>query len=351
MLTAQVASVVSSTFSPTNPIHAVLPLIGGTPLIELRMRWQGKRRRVFAKAESLNMTGSIKDRMAAHILGIAYERGDLRPHDEIVEASSGNTAIAFAAIGRALGHPVRIFMPDWMSAERVKILGAFGATLCPVSRAQGGFVGSIERAANYVAGSPGRFGPRQFENAANVEAHRTSTGRELVDQLRAAGVRPSLFVAGVGTGGTVMGVGAALREAFPDVRIHPLEPAESPVLTLGHHCGQHRIQGISDEFVPSIVELPALDAIVAAGDGDSIRMAQRLARECGLGVGISSGANVVGALKLLERADDDAVAVTVFADSHKKYLSTALFSDEPSRDGDVTPDVVFDGWSAHPSVR
>lgn len=348
---AGVAPVPSSSFSRSNPIHAVLPLIGGTPLIELRLRHRGKRRRVFAKAESLNMTGSIKDRMAAHILGVAYERGDLRPHDEIVEASSGNTAIAFAAIGRALGHPVRIFMPDWMSAERVKILGAFGATLCPVSRAQGGFVGSIERAATYVAAESGRFGPRQFANTANVDAHRWSTGCELVAQLRAVGVPPNVFVAGVGTGGTVMGVGAALRDAFPDIRIHPLEPAESPVLTVGRHHGEHRIQGISDEFVPSIVDLAALDAVVAAGDGDSIRMAQRLARECGLGVGISSGANVVGALKLLERANDDAVAVTVFADSHKKYLSTALFSDEPARDGDVTSDVVFDGWSAHPCVR
>ncbi|MCC7170209.1 MAG: PLP-dependent cysteine synthase family protein [Planctomycetes bacterium] len=326
-------------------------MIGGTPLIELRVRWRGKRRRVFAKAESLNMTGSIKDRMAAHILGVAFERGELRPRDEIVEASSGNTAIAFAAIGRALGHPMRIFMPDWMSAERVKILGAFGATLCPVSRAQGGFVGSIERAASYAGAAPGRFAPRQFENSANVDAHRFFTGAEIVSQLRAAGVEPDVFVAGVGTGGTVMGVGATLRAAFPRVRIHPLEPAESPVLTLGHHCGQHRIQGISDEFVPSIVDLTALDAIVAAGDGDSIRMAQRLARECGLGVGISSGANVVGALKLLERADDDAVAVTVFADSHKKYLSTALFADEPIRDGDVTSDVVFDGWSAHACAR
>ncbi len=332
----------------SNPVRAILPLVGGTPLLDLALRVDGAPLRVFAKYESLNFTGSIKDRMAAHILGVAYADGAIAPGDEIVEASSGNTAISFAAIGRALGHPVRIFMPDWMSAERKAILRAFGATLVEVSAAEGGFVGSVERAREWAASRPRSFAPRQFENSANVAAHALGTGKELLEQMAAVGCEPNAFVAGVGTGGTVMGVARAITAQRPSAKIHPVEPRESPILSLGRHSGHHRIQGISDEFVPAIVRLDELAAPIAVSDGDAIRMAQRLARELGLGVGISSGANLIAAIEAARALGSDAVVATVLPDSHKKYLSTDLFRDEPARPDHWTDRVRLEGYRAVP---
>ncbi len=329
-----------------NPAERLEAMVGRTPLIEIRLRLDGRSTRVFAKYESENPTGSIKDRMAFHILHRAYDSGRLRPGDRIVEASSGNTAISFAALGRALGHPVTIFMPDWMSAERVSILKAFGAELMPVSRAEGGFVESIRRARAFAGEHAGTFEPRQFESEWNVEAHELGTGAELLAQLATLGLAPDAFVAGVGTGGTVMGVGRALRRASEGTRVHPVEPAESPVLTAGRNAGSHRIQGISDEFVPDVVRLDEIDAPIAVSDGDSIIVAQRLARELGLGVGISSGANLIAALRVIEELGVDAVVATVFADSHKKYLSTDLFHEEPVRSGYVAPRLALESFAA-----
>jgi len=338
-------------FSISNPVRRVLPSIGCTPLLEICLRHRGRRRWIFAKYESLNFTGSIKDRMAAWILAEAWERGQWRPGMEIVEASSGNTAIAFAALGRALESRVRIFMPVWMSSERVQILGAFGAQLERVSAEQGGFQGSIERAARHAQGRADVFLPRQFENLANVEAHARTTGPEILAQLAVLGLRPDIFVAGVGTGGTVMGVGRALRESCARVLVHPLEPAESPVLSSGRKLGHHRIQGISDEFIPAIVDLQKLDAPVAIHDGDAILAAQKLASEIGLGVGISAGANLLGALARLEQAGGDAVAVTVLPDSHKKYLSTDLFRPQIPAPDWLAPQVEFESWRAIACAR
>jgi cysteine synthase A len=182
------------------------------------------------------------------------------------------------------------------------------------------------------------FLPRQFENPANALAHERTTGSEIWWQLDGVGKQPDAFVAGVGTGGTVMGVGRCLREKTPHVRIHPVEPVESPTLTAGHKIGHHRIQGVSDEFVPAIVSLGELNAVIAVSDGDAILMAQSLAR-AGLGVGISSGANFLAALLAQDQLGKDAVVVTVFPDDNKKYLSTALLQDEPVRKGYLTPDV------------
>jgi cysteine synthase A len=314
-------------------------LIGGTPLLAVHCLVSGRPRCVYAKLESKNFTGSIKDRMALAILADAYARGAIRPGDTIAEATSGNTGISFAAIGRALGHPVRIFMPDWMSRERVALIRSLGATVVPVSRDEGGFRGAIDRAAEFAASGIGVFHPRQFESPVNVTAHRDTTGPELTQQMAALGVRPTAFVAGVGTGGTVMGVGEHLRERFPDARVHPLEPANSPTLRTGHRTGSHRIQGISDEFVPAIVDLQKLDAILDVRDGDAILMAQKLAASLGLAVGISSGANFLGALQAAEQQGDGAVVATVFADSNKKYLSTDLCAEETAQDGDLSPAV------------
>ncbi len=323
-------------------------MVGRTPLVEVRYTSRGRARRVFAKYEQKNMTGSVKDRMALWILRQATECGVLRPGDTIAEATSGNTGISFAAMGRALGHPVRIFMPDWMSRERVMLIQSFGAEVIPVSREQGGFRASIAMADAFAKepGGAGRvFLPHQFENPANAEAHERTTGPEIIAQLRSQGLRCDAFVAGVGTGGTVMGVGRALRREWPGVRAHPLEPANSPTLRTGRKEGSHRIQGISDEFVPAIVRLDELSPIVDVWDGDAIIAAQALGR-AGLAVGISSGANFLGADRLLDELGDDAVVVTVFSDSNKKYLSTDLYRTEPARAEYAAPGIAIAGWRA-----
>ncbi|MBL8727255.1 MAG: PLP-dependent cysteine synthase family protein [Planctomycetes bacterium] len=325
---------------------AVRQLVGGTPLLEVLYRYDGRERRLYAKYESMNMTGSVKDRMACHILAEAHARSQLAAGDTIVEASSGNTGIAFAAIGAALGHPVRIYMPDWMSQERVQLIRSFGAEVIGVSAAEGGFVGSVRLAERFAREHERVFLPRQFENEANVRAHAIGTGPEILLQMEAFGRNPTAFVAGVGTGGTVMGVGRALRAALPEVRVHPLEPANSPTLRTGRKAGSHRIQGISDEFVPAVVDLGRLDRIVDVWDGDAILMAQALARQLGLAVGISSGANFLGAVQLVEEQGADAAVVTVFCDSNKKYLSTDLCREEPVRDDYLSSRVELQGFRA-----
>ena len=322
-------------------------MIGNTPMLAIECTFRGRPRVIHAKAEHFNLTGSIKDRMALHILRRAYAEGLIAPGDTIAEATSGNTGISFAAVGRALGHPVTIFMPDWMSRERVDLIHGLGATIVPVGRAEGGFSGSIRLAEDMAAATPHVFLPRQFANAANVEAHETTTGPEIWGQLEANGRTPDAFVAGVGTGGTVMGVGRYLRRMKPGVRIHPLEPAESPTLSTGHKVGTHRIQGISDEFVPAIVHLEELDRVIAVSDGDAILMAQKLAATLGLPVGISSGANFIGALMVQDALGPDATVATVFADSNKKYLSTDLMREEPARPEHLAPAVELTGFETY----
>jgi cysteine synthase A len=333
----------------TERFRSLHRLIGNTPLLAIDLLYRGEPRVIYAKHESLNLTGSIKDRMALFILEHAYREGTIVPGDLIAEATSGNTGISFAAVGRALGHPVTIFMPDWMSTERMALIASFGASIIPVSKADGGFLGSIRQSEALAASTPRVFLPCQFSNQANVRAHYETTGPEIWAQLAQVGAQPDAFVAGVGTGGTVMGVGQYLRSRNPRVRIHPLEPAESPTLSTGHKAGHHRIQGVSDEFIPAIVRLDQLDDVVAVPDGDSILMAQRLAHH-GLAVGISSGANLLGALKVQDAIGPTATVVTVFADSNKKYLSTDLLRDEPVRDDYASPHVEVVGFRAYQRV-
>lgn len=321
-------------------------LVGNTPLLAIDVRVRGRERVVYAKAESLNMTGSVKDRMAFHILHRASQEGKLLSGAPIFEATSGNTGISFAALGRALGHPVTIFMPDWMSRERVNLIRSFGAEIRMVGSDEGGFLGSIEMARQAAETVPGAFLPSQFSNEENCQAHARTTGPEIWWQLKFMGRKPDAFVAGVGTGGTIMGVGRFLRSMRPEVKLHPLEPSNSPTLSTGHCVGEHRIQGISDEFIPSIVDLDELDDVLSVDDGDAILMAQKLASTLGLGVGISSGANLLGAILAQDRLDPDAVVVTIFPDSNKKYLSTDLLRDEPVRPGHLTPDIELLGFRA-----
>ncbi len=314
-------------------------MIGNTPLLAIDYEVRGRRRTIYAKSEQMNFTGSIKDRMALHILRQAYAQGGIRAGDTIVEATSGNTGISFAALGRALGHAVTIFMPNWMSRERMDLIHSLGANIVPVTRAQGGFLGSIRMAEEMAAQRDDVFLPRQFSNTANVEAHEQTTGPELYWQLQSEGLAADAFVAGVGTGGTVMGVGRFLKKMQPATRIYPMEPAESPTLSTGCKLGQHRIQGISDEFVPAILQLAQLEPVVDVSDGDSILMAQKLAADLGLAVGISSGANFLAAVKVQDALGANAVVATIFADDNKKYLSTDLLRDEPVKPQYLAPEI------------
>lgn len=316
-----------------NKIEGLSSLIGNTPLLEIFFNYKGESRRIFAKAEHYNLTGSIKDRMALHILKKSYANGNIKPGDKIVEATSGNTGISFSAIGSALGNEVTIFMPDWMSEERKNLIKSYGAKIELVSAEQGGFLGSIKMTEDFASKDDNVFLPCQFSNEYNCEAHYLTTGPEIYKQLNSLGLKVDGIVAGVGTGGTIMGLGKFFKEKNPNIKLYPLEPANSPTMKTGYKVGKHRIQGISDEFIPSIVKLDKLDDIIDVDDGDAIIMAQRLASTLGLGVGISSGANFIGALIAQEKLGKDAIIVTVFSDDNKKYLSTDLMKEEPVKEG------------------
>jgi cysteine synthase A len=324
---------------PATKFKALTRLIGNTPLISMHFRYRNTHRILYAKSEYLNLTGSIKDRMALRILEKAYAEGKISPDHTIAEATSGNTGISFAAIGRMLGHPVKIFMPDWMSQERVQLIRSYGAEIVSVSKGDGGFLGSIRMCEEFAASRNDVFLPRQFSNPANCEAHEDTTGPEIWSQLLTEGKRPHAFVAGVGTGGTVMGVGKYLRRQDSSIRVHAVEPAESPTLSTGCKIGSHRIQGISDEFIPEIVKLKDLNEVIAVSDGDAIQMSQKLATCLGLAVGISSGCNFLAAVQAQEKIAADAVVVTVFCDDNKKYLSTALMNEEPSKPNYLSPQI------------
>ena len=318
--------------------EGVAALVGNTPLLEIDYRYKGSRRRIFAKAEYFNVTGSIKDRVAYHILKRAYERDEIGPDDIIAEATSGNTGISFSAIGSYLGHQVVIYMPDWMSKERINLMKSYGAQVRLVSKEEGGFLGSIAMTEElYKKG--GVFLPRQFSNEGNAEAHYLMTGEEIVRQLAEIGLKADGVVAGVGTGGTVMGIGRRLKKENPACRIYPLEPLNSPTLSTGYKVGKHRIQGISDEFIPSILKMDEVDGIVSVDDIDSIIMARMLAEKLGIGVGISSGANFIGSIIAQEKLGEDAVMTTVFADDNKKYLSTDYANDYEMKDSYISKDV------------
>lgn len=319
-------------------IDCLKALIGNTPLLKIDYLYKGQPRTIYAKAEYYNLTGSIKDRMAFYILRQAYINGDLKEGSQIVEATSGNTGIAFSAIGRCLGHRVMIYMPNWMSIERRSVISGYGAEIRLVTPEEGGFLGSIAMTEELAKQDENVFLPRQFDNKANCEAHYYGTAPEIWRQMSSIDLRPTAFVAGVGTGGTVMGVGRFLKEKDPSIKIHPMEPANSPTLRTGHRVGKHRIQGISDEFIPSIVKLEELDEIISVDDGDGIVMAQKLAKHFGLGVGISAGANFIAAV-MIQNENPDAVVVTVFADDNKKYLSTDYAKIEPVKDCFLSSDI------------
>lgn len=316
----------------------LLPMFGNTPLVKVIFKYKGEVKTIYAKYESINFSGSIKDRIAFAIMKNAYKNNLIKPEQPIVEVTSGNTGIAFTALARALGHEVKIIMPDWLSKERYDIIELYGGKVEKVSSAQGGFIGALRIAERY-AQQEHYFYPDQFSNQTNVHAHESSTGPEILIQLLKQNLKPELFVAGVGTGGTVMGVSNYLKKTGIPCLCHPLEPSNSPTMsTGGKKIGSHRIQGVSDEFIPEITKLDTLEAIVSVDDGDSIIMAQKL-NKMGLSVGISSGANFIGTLKKMEELGKNITAVTIFCDNSFKYLSTALCKEEPVKEGFISTDV------------
>jgi cysteine synthase len=324
-----------------NKFQHLWMMVGNTPMLEIAYRYKGECRKLYVKCEHYNLTGSIKDRMALYILQKAYQLGTIKPGDVIVEATSGNTGIAFSAIGKALSHEVKIIMPNWLSKERIDIIKSLGAEVILISKEEGGFLGSIALSEQMAKNNSNVFLPKQFENLFNAEAHEKTTAKEIWMQLQSLDLTPQAFVAGVGTGGTVMGIGSYLKKREASIKVHPLEPMESPTLSTGYKVGSHRIQGISDEFIPAIVDLNKLDKVIKASDGDSIIMAQKLAKQLGLAVGISSGANIIGAIQLQNELGSNAVVVTVLSDSNKKYLSTDLMKEEKECEGYYCKDVEF----------
>lgn len=289
-------------------------LIGNTPMTEIKYLYNGEEKNVHVKLEYYNYSGSIKDRVIYHILSNAKKSGILKEGQPIIEATSGNTGIALASIGALLNHPVHIFMPDWVSKERQSLIKMYGAAVHLVSREEGGFKAAIEKA-NELAKEIDAFKTDQFNNLQNIDAHCFGTAEEILKQC------PNVdsFVSGIGTGGTLMGIGKKLKEV-KDAKIYGLEPSTLPLITKGISIGTHQIEGIGDDFIPSIVDLNLLSKIITIDDKDAINMAKKLSRELGLGVGISSGANFLAAVLLNETGN----IVTVFPDDNKKYISTEL---------------------------
>ena len=291
--------------------------IGHTPLIRIRSASAVTRCNVFAKAEFMNPGGSIKDRIARHIIFEAEKRGELRPGSTIMEVTSGNTGIALAMVGAMRGYKVVIIMPGTVSRERRSMITSFGADL-ELLEEIGDMQGAIARSEQYAATHPNVFLPRQFSNPDNVETHRTTTGPEIMRQLNG---EIDAFVMGVGTGGTVMGVGRALRKAGSRARIVAVEPEESAVMS-GGEPGPHGIQGLADGFIPALVNLGEIDQVVRISTRDAIDAAHRIGVEEGLLVGISSGANVLAATRVAAQLGPGHNVVTVLCDRGERYLSS-----------------------------
>lgn len=294
-------------------------LIGNTPMVEIKVKYKEKVVNVFAKLEYYNYTGSIKDRLAYYIIIESYKDGSLKKEQPIVEATSGNTGISFAALGSYYGHDVHIFMPDWASRERIEIMKLYGAKVYLVSKEDGGFKEAIRRADKLAIEIDG-FRPNQFDNIKNIEAHYNMTGLEIINSVS----RTDGFVSGIGTGGTLMGIAKRIKEVNKSARIIALEPEQMPIMSKGINIGSHKIEGIGDDFIPSIVEQTLIDEIVTIDDKDAINMARILAKKFGLGVGISSGANLLASVLSGKNGDN---IVTTFADDFKKYLTTDLTSE------------------------
>ena len=298
---------------------SVLEVVGGTPLVKLNRLPRAGGATVLAKMESLNPGGSVKDRIAVAMIEDAERRGALKPGATVVEPTSGNTGIGLAMVCAVKGYRLILTMPDDMSVERQRLLTRLGAEI-HLTPAIEGMTGSVFAAQEMLREHPDWFMPQQFENPANPEAHRRGTAIEILDATES---RIDAFVAAVGTGGTVTGVGEVLKERVPGIRVIGVEPARSPVLA-GGKFRPHGIQGIGASFVPGILNRKVLDEVIPVRDEDAMTTARRLAREEGLLVGISAGANVWAACQLAERMPADQIVVTILCDTGERYLSVSF---------------------------
>ncbi|MDR5701276.1 cysteine synthase A [Agromyces aerolatus] len=294
---------------------------GGTPLVRLNRITDGAEATVLAKLEFYNPSASVKDRLGVGIVDAAEAAGALQPGGTIVEGTSGNTGIALAAIGAARGYRVILAMPETMSQERKSLLKAYGAELVLTPGSEG-MKGAVARAEQIASETPGAILARQFENEANVDIHRRTTAEEVWNDTD-GGV--DLFVSGIGTGGTLTGVGQVLKERKPEVRIVGVEPAESPILN-GGAPGPHKIQGIGANFVPAILDRDVYDEIIDVNIDQAVATARRLGQDEGILGGISSGATVYAALELAKRPENAGKIIVVIVASYgERYLSTVLY--------------------------
>ena len=289
-------------------------MIGNTPLIKIKYKYKGKEDYIYAKLEYYNLTGSIKDRVVYNILKVAKQENKLKKDMPLVEATSGNTGISLSALGALLKHKVYIFMPDWVSLERIKLMELYGAKVNLVSKSDGGFKKCIDLAYKFAKENNG-FLLDQFNNKYNIEAHYLTTGKEITDKIKV-----DAFVSGIGTGGTLMGVAKRLKEEYSS-KIFALEPTNMSLIKKGV-ISSHKIEGIADEFIPSIVDLDIIEDVILISDLVSLEMSQKLSKELGIVVGISSGANMMAAIKIKNMGYKN--VVTIFPDDSKKYLSTDL---------------------------
>ena len=307
----------------------MLKHIGNTPMIKIKYKNNEKINYIYTKLESYNPTGSIKDRVAYYMINKAKERGELKEIMPIVEATSGNTGISLSAFGAYFKHPVYIYMPDWASLERVQLMKSYGANVTLISKEQGGFKKCLEEAEKFAKENNG-YWSNQFANTDNLLAHYETTGEEIIKQLPE---KASAFISGVGTGGTLIGIGRKLKKYNKDIKIIALEPEKMPLISQNKIIGDHKIEGIGDDFVPDLLDKNLLDEVILVNDEDAINMSRRLAKELGLGVGISSGANLIASIIYQEK--ENKPVVTVFADDNKKYLSTDL-----SKNIDINPEYI-----------
>jgi len=320
----------SSDPEPGTATTDILSTIGETPLVELSNASSDTDATIYAKLEFVNPSGSIKDRIYYEMITAAEDRGDLESDMEIVECSTGNAGIACTFVGSQLGYDVTIVMPEGMSDERKKVIRAYGGRLVETPGGESDVDLAVQRVEEMLDESPDEYWfPNQFSNPDNPTAHELTTGPEIVEQL---GGTPDAFVAGQGTGGTLTGVGRRLRDLDPDVDIYALEPKEAPLLSC-RQWGTHEIEGIGDGFVPENLDPKLLDGVVAVKSDAAIERARSLSKVEGIFCGISSGANVEGAIKIARAAPNVEEVVTIVTDTGHRYFTTKLF--EPDHEIDV----------------
>ena len=303
----------------------ILDLIGNTPLLDLTLEHEGESWLLYAKLEFKNPSGNIKDRIAKYIIERAEERGELGPGSLIVEATSGNTGIGLAMVAAAKGYPLAIVMPEHISLERQKLMANLGATIFLTPREKS-FAGARERTLEMAAQNPKVFLPRQFENPDTIACHYHTTGREIIEQMQ--GLKVDAFVSVVGTGGTLMGVGQALREVWPDSQMVAVEPDESAVISGSKELSNQKIAGIEVGYIPELLDTAKLSRVVRVKSDAAMAMAHRIAQRYGLMVGASSGANVLAAIEVLRNLGKGKRVVTVFPDRAEQYFSTDIYPSE-----------------------